>query len=176
MSWSGRSSLGLEAAAARLSTYEPELVPGLFQAEDYARAIISADHPEENEAEVDRRVQLRMVRQPILRRPIDPPLLKVAIGELVLRRKVGGSAVMVAQFTKLAEVSELANVALRVVPFDAGYHPGMLSGSFVILRFPLNGGGVESEPPTVYSDLFTGSLYLDKPHEVERYSTAFGNI
>jgi hypothetical protein len=168
--------IGLEAAARSLSTYEPELVPGLFQAEAYARTIITADHPEENEAEIERRVQLRMARQAILRRVIDPPMLKVAIGELVLRRLVGGRDVMTAQLGKLVEVSELPNVSLRVVPFDAGYHPGMLSGSFVILRFPLNGGGAESEPPTVYSDLYTGALYLDKPHEIERYSQAFESI
>src|SRR5215471_6449009 len=69
--------IGLEAAANRLFKFEPELVPGLFQSEDYARTIITADHPEENEAEIVRRVQLRMARQAILRRPIDPPALQV---------------------------------------------------------------------------------------------------
>jgi Domain of unknown function (DUF5753)/Helix-turn-helix domain len=168
--------IGLEAAAARLFKYEPELVPGLFQTEDYARTIIRAHNPDESEDEIQRRVQLRMARQAIVRRVIDPPLLHVALGEQVLRRPVGGPGVMAAQLDKLAKASELPNVALRVVPFDAEYHPGMLTGSFTILRFPLNGGGIESEPPTVYSDLFTGALYLDKPHEVERYSQAFGSI
>jgi len=51
-----------------------------------------------------------------------------------------------------------------------------LSGSFNILRFPLNGNGTESEPPTVYADLYTGALYLDKPNEIERYSEAFSGI
>jgi transcriptional regulator with XRE-family HTH domain len=168
--------IGLEAAAARLSTYEPELVPGLLQAEAYARTIIEAHNPDESKAEIERRLQLRLTRQAIVRRPIDPPLLQVAIGEQVLRRPVGGPAVMAAQLDELAEASELANVAMRVVPFGSGYHPGLIAGSFTILRFPLNGGNVESEPPTVYSDLFTGALYLDKLNEVERYSQAFGEI
>jgi hypothetical protein len=168
--------IGLEAAAVRLSEYQGDLVTGLFQTEDYARAIITAGHPDEGDAEIGRRVQLRMARQAILRRPIDPPVVQVAFGELVLRRPVGGPAVMAAQLDRLAEVSELPNVTLRVVPFGAEYHPGMLTGSFTILRFPLNGGGVESEPPTVYSDLFTGALYLDKPNEVERYTQAFGSV
>ena len=56
------------------------------------------------------------------------------------------------------------------------FHPGILSGSFNIPRFPLNGGGQESEPPTVYADLYTGSLYLDKPNEIDRYSGAFAGI
>ena len=80
------------------------------------------------------------------------------------------------QLGRLAEVSELANVSLRVVPFSAGLHPGLMSGPFVILRFPLNGDGRESEPATVYMDLFTGALYLDKGGEVERYAQAFGGI
>jgi hypothetical protein len=83
---------------------------------------------------------------------------------------------MAPQLDRLAEVSELPNVSLRVVPFAAGLHSGMISGRFEILRFPLNGGGEEGEPPTVFSDLFTGALYLDRPHEVARYDQAFGQI
>ena len=83
---------------------------------------------------------------------------------------------MSGQLARLAEVSELANVSLRVVPFSAGLHPGLMSGPFVILRFPLNGDGRESEPATVYMDGFTGALYLDKPGEVERYAQAFSGI
>ena len=63
-----------------------------------------------------------------------------------------------------------------VVPFSAGLHSGMMSGPFVILRFPLNGDGKESEPATVYVDGFTGALYLDKPGEVKLYAQAFGGI
>jgi hypothetical protein len=80
------------------------------------------------------------------------------------------------QLGRLAETAELPNVSLRVVPFSAGMHQGLLSGPFVILRFPLNGDGRDSEPPTVYADGFTGALYLDKPGEIERYATAFDSI
>jgi hypothetical protein len=62
------------------------------------------------------------------------------------------------------------------MPFSAGLHHGIMSGPFVILRFPLNGDGKETEPPTVYVDSFTGALYLDKPNEIERYSQAFKDI
>jgi hypothetical protein len=67
-------------------------------------------------------------------------------------------------------------VSLRVIPFGSGLHHGVMSGPFEILRFPLNGNGQDTEPPTVYVDGFTGDLYLDKPHEVARYDTAFRNI
>jgi hypothetical protein len=168
--------IGLEAAAVRLSTFEAELVPGLFQTEDYARTIMRAHSPGASEAEIERRVQVRMTRQAIVRRPIDPPLLQVAIGEQVVRRPVGNPDVTAAQLDRLAQASQLPNVTMRIVPFGAGYHPGLLCGSFTILRFPLNGGGIESEPPTVYTDLFTGALYLDKPYEIARYTQAFGEI
>lgn len=168
--------VGLEAAATRLSWFEQELVPGLFQTEDYARTLIRADHPEEDNTEIDRRVHLRMTRQAIVGRMIDPPVLEVALNESVIRRTVGGDEVMAGQLNRLAEAPGLPNVSLRVVPFTAGFHPGILSGSFEILRFPLNGNGADSEPPTVYADLYTGALYLDKPHEIQRYTEAFTGI
>jgi transcriptional regulator with XRE-family HTH domain len=168
--------VGLEAAASRISWYESELAPGLFQTPDYARALIRFDHPGAENDEINRYVQLRMGRQAILRRPIDPPLLRVVLRESILRCPVGGAAVMAGQLRRLAEASELPNVSLRVVPFAAGLHPGMMSGQFEILRFPVNGGGLETEPPTVYADIYTGAIYLDKPHEVERYDLAFGEI
>jgi transcriptional regulator with XRE-family HTH domain len=168
--------VGLEAAASKLFLYEQELVPGLFQTPDYARTLIKADHPDESDEEADRRVSLRIARQALVSRTIDPPALQVALNESVLRRPIGGAHVMAAQLRRLADASELPNVSLRVVPFAAGFHTGTLSGSFNILRFPLNGGGQESEPPTVYADLYTGAVYLDKPNEIDRYSEAFAAI
>jgi transcriptional regulator with XRE-family HTH domain len=168
--------VGLEGAASRLFFYGQERIPGLFQTDDYARTLIRADHPDEDAAEIERRVELRMARQKLIRRPIDPPALQVALNESVLRWPIGGAEVMATQLRQLAGASELPNVAVRVVPFSAGLHPGILSGSFIILRFPLNGNGAESEPPTVYSDIYTGAIYLDRPHEVERYAQASGDI
>jgi transcriptional regulator with XRE-family HTH domain len=168
--------IGLEAAATRIDWYESELVPGLFQTGDYARALIREHAPDMSDGGIDRRVELRLARQAILRRPVDPPLLRVAFGEPVLRCLVGGARVMAGQLDRLAEASELPNVSLRVVPVAAGLHAGMLSGPFEILRFPVNGNGDESEPPTVYTGIYTGALYLDKPHEVNRYDQAFGKI
>ena len=168
--------VGLEAAASRLFLHEQELVPGLFQTPAYARTLIEAEHPDESGEEISRRVSLRTARQALVRRTIDPPAFQVALNESVLRRPVGGAAVMAEQLERLAEVSELPNVSLRVIPFAVGYQPGIVTGSFNILRFPMNGGGQESEPPTVYADLYTGALYLDKPNEIDRYSEAFAAI
>jgi transcriptional regulator with XRE-family HTH domain len=168
--------IGLEEAASSISTYESELIPGLFQAQDYARTVIKAEHYDDSDEEIDRRVRLRMERQALVRRVTSPPQLRVTLNEGILRRPVGGPAVMAQQLGQLAETGERPNVSLRVVPFSAGMHHGLITGPFVILRFPLNGDGRDSEPPTVYADGLTGALYLDKPPEIERYDLAFESI
>ena len=64
--------IGLEEAASLLSLYQSELVPGLLQTEDYARTLIEADNPGVDAEEIDRRVQLRIARQALVRRPVAP--------------------------------------------------------------------------------------------------------
>jgi transcriptional regulator with XRE-family HTH domain len=167
--------IGLEEAAASISWYESELVPGLLQTGDYARAVIAAE-PGVDEKEIDRRVHLRIERQSLLTRVTAAPELSIVLNESILRRPIGGTAVMASQIRRLLEASELPNVSLRVMPFSAGLHPGVMSGPFEILRFPLNGDGKASEPPTVYADGYTGELYLDKPREIQRYDDAFKGI
>lgn len=167
--------IGLEEAASDLSWYESDLIPGLLQTEDYAHAVIRAHNPDEDPDEIERRVHLRIARQGALTRVTDPPRLDVVVSEGALRRLIGGKKVMAGQLTHLVEMAKLPNVTIRVVTFDAGLHLGVLSGPFIILRFPSN-GSVQTEPPTVYSDGYTGDLYLDKPNEVERYDAAFKDI
>jgi transcriptional regulator with XRE-family HTH domain len=166
--------IGLEEAAASIAWYESELVPGLLQTEGYVRAVMSADH--EDAEEVDRRVQLRIARQSLLTRVTAAPELSIVLNEAIIKRPVGGSEVMSGQIRRLLDASELPNVTLRIMPFSAGLHFGIISGPFEILRFPLNGDGRASEPPTVYVDGFTGDLYLDKTKEIERYDRAFNEI
>ncbi|AKH82170.1 DNA-binding protein [Streptomyces sp. CNQ-509] len=168
--------IGLQEAASSLTSYQSDLVPGLLQTEGYARAVIRHHNPDETEAEIDRRVRLRIERQSLLTRATAPPSLRLVLNEAVLARPVGGPEVMAGQLTYLAEAAERSNIAIRVAPFATGLHLGMLSGSFVVLRFPVNGDGTETEPPTVYSDGFTGSLYLDKASEVQSYQEVFDDV
>jgi hypothetical protein len=168
--------IGLEEAVSELDWYESELVPGLLQTADYARTLIRAYFPDIDDEEVNRRVQVRTARQALLRRTTAPPQLRVVLNETILRRPVGGQAVMAEQLRQLARAADLPAVFLRVVPFSAGFHDGVLSGPFEILRFPLNSDGQDSEPPTVFADGFTGDLYLDKPAEVDRHAVAFAAI
>ncbi|MFD3971689.1 helix-turn-helix domain-containing protein [Streptomyces cyaneofuscatus] len=168
--------IGLEEAAERLSWYESELVPGLFQTPDYARALIKRSNPERDDAEVERRVHVRVTRQALLTRVTAPPVVDVALNEAILRRPIGGNKVMAEQLEHLVHLNELENISIRVVPYAAGLHEGLMSGPFVTLRFPVNGDSSYGEPPTVYVEGFTGALYLDKPNEIERYDSAFTSI
>ncbi|MGH4010903.1 MAG: helix-turn-helix domain-containing protein [Pseudonocardiaceae bacterium] len=168
--------VGLEEAASHFSWYESELVPGLLQTEDYARTVIRAGNPGVDENQIEQRVHVRMARQALLTRVTNPSVLQVVLNEAILQRPIGGREVMVRQLERLIEAGELATVSVRVMPFGAGLHHGIMSGPFEILRFPLNSNGQDTEPPTVYVDGFTGALYLDKPRDVDQYDTAFTSM
>jgi Domain of unknown function (DUF5753)/Helix-turn-helix domain len=129
-----QSYLGLESAAAVIRTYELQFVPGLLQTADYARAVILLGHGKAVQAELDRRVSLRMTRQQLLNRP-DPPQLWAVIDEGALRRPVGGPDVMRAQLEALIDATKMPNVRLQIIPFEFGGHAAA-GGSFSILRFP----------------------------------------
>ena len=129
--------IGFEAEAAEIRSYEPELIPGLLQTEDYARAIIRLGRPGDTAEEISRRVGVRMTRQQVLDRD-DPPVMRVVLNEGAVRRLVGGPEVMRAQLRHLAAGRPRGNVLIQVLPFAAGEHPAM-SGPFTILAFPESG-------------------------------------
>lgn len=164
--------VGLEASAQQLSCYQSELVPGLLQTADYARALNRLGYPDDTEAEVERRVQLRMQRQAMITRRHHPADVAMVLHESVLHRSVGSAKVMAAQVRHLAELSTRDNVALRILPFTAGVPLGLSTGPFVVLEFGIDGKGQPVEPPVVYVEGFTGDLYLERQGDVRRYRRA----
>ncbi len=154
--------LGLESAAVSIRSFEAQFVPGLFQTEDYARAVTRLGHKSAAEGEIERRVDLRLGRQALLDRP-QPPRIWAVMDEAVLRRPLGGPAVMLAQLRRLARSARLPGVRLQVVPFARGGHAGA-SGSFSILRF-----GERDLPDVVYIEQLTSAVYLDQRADVEHY-------
>jgi hypothetical protein len=139
------------------------------------RAVLQADDTL-SEEEIDTRVEVRLNRQAIVRRKIDPPHYDFIVDEDALRRPVVAPDVMAEQLDHVVKLTELPNVTLRVVPYAAGLHPGARSGPFVILGFPQTTRSGFSEPDTVFIENFTEDLYLDKPSEVERYALAFDQV
>jgi len=154
--------LGLESAATAIRSFETQFVPGLFQTEDYARAVTRLGHQTASETEVERRVGLRLKRQDLLARASQPRIWAI-MDEAVLRRPIGGTAVMRAQLQRLVDVAGMRRVTVQVVPFARGGHAGA-SGSFSILRFE-----EQDLPDVVYMEQLTSAVYLDQRQDVEHY-------
>ena len=161
--------LGLETAASVIRTFELQFVHGLFQTEDYARAVTLLGHTSAPAEEIDRRVSLRLKRQDLLNGPAPPQVWSV-LDEGALRRPVGGRAVMQAQLKRLIEVAGLRHVTIQVVPFDRGGHTAA-GGSFTILRF-----GEPDVPDVVYIEQLTSALYLDKYEDVDHYMEVMNHL
>ncbi|MHA6802674.1 helix-turn-helix domain-containing protein [Salinifilum ghardaiensis] len=154
--------VGLEAEASSIHTYEAEAIPGLLQTREYAHAITQATLIRADEAEIARRVELRMQRQ--ARVHGDNPLeLWTVIGETALRRSVGGSTVLRRQLEYVLKLGELPNVTVQVMPLEAGAHPAQ-AGPFVILRYSNH-----IDPDVVYLETQVGGLYLEREAELSNY-------
>ena len=163
------SYLGLEMAASVIRTFELQFVHGLFQTEDYARAVTLLGHSAAPAEEIDRRVSLRLKRQDMLTGP-EPPRVWSVIDEGALRRPVGDRAVMRAQLNRLIEVAELRHVTVQVMPFGRGGHAAA-GGSFTVLRF-----GEREVPDVVYLEQLTSALYLDKREDVDHYMEVMNHL
>ena len=153
--FSDKHFVAVESGAAKLSSFEPELVPGLLQTADYARALFSASGLRRSAEWIDKQLEVRMIRQERLVDDEQPLKLAVVIGENALRRPVGDAEVMRAQLRHLVLITELPTVSLRVLPAsvitdDATY------GAFFILDFPYG-------PSMVHLEHILGSERTDKP-------------
>ena len=130
-----RELLGLESEATSELVWQVTAVPGLLQTEDYARAIHDAHQQVvlERPGVFDRRVAVRMIRQQVL--TTRNPLLQLSavIDEAVLLRKVGTPEVMSGQLRHLAEMAELANIELRVLPLQS--ETSLKANSFTVFEF-----------------------------------------
>jgi Domain of unknown function (DUF5753)/Helix-turn-helix domain len=154
--------VGMEAAASVIRTFQLQFVPGLYQTEDYARAVTLLGHRAAPADEIERRVSMRLKRQELLGRA-KPPQLWSVIDEGALRRPLGGGSAMRAQIARLIEVADLPHVSIQIVPFGYGGHAAA-SGSFTVLRYS------DAEvPDVVYIEQLTSALYLDNREDVEHY-------
>jgi transcriptional regulator with XRE-family HTH domain len=161
--------LGLEAAATLIRTFELQFVHGLFQTQDYARAVTVLGHKASSAEEIDRRVSLRMKRQDLLGSQ-DAPRVWSVMDEAALRRPVGGPTVMRGQLQRLIGVAELPHVTVQVVPFRRGGHAGA-GGSFTVLRFRQ-----ADLPDVAYIEQLTSALYLERRNDVDHYMEVMNRL
>ncbi|MFF4696579.1 helix-turn-helix domain-containing protein [Streptomyces chattanoogensis] len=158
-----------EKTADYIRSYQSNLITGLLQTPDYARAVLSAPPSTLGQEDIDALVESRIKRQEVLERT-DPPRLCVIEAEAALRLQVGGRQVMRKQLDHLEAMAGHASIEVQVIPDRAGAHAG-LPGSFVLFGFP---------NPT-YSDVVciehhTGVLYLETEEETAEYTLIFDSL
>jgi len=162
--------LGIESAATQIEIFEPLVVTGLMQTRSYALALEAGVTPGQTVEQVEKQVNLRMDRQEQVLKPEDGPEIWVVYDESVVHRMVGGSTVMREQLLHLIDLSDSKAITLQVVPFVQGGYPGTL-GQMNIFSFD-----EELHTPVGYVESQAGNLYMEKPEEIRRLTTAYNHI
>ncbi|QOC89796.1 helix-turn-helix domain-containing protein [Micromonospora craniellae] len=157
-----RQYLDLEADAAEIRWYQPEVIPGILQVESYVRAMnVTEDE--------DQQVAVRLERQKVIDRE-DGPELSLILSESALRRNLGGPATMREQLLHLAEVADRPNVTIQVFAFDAQTYETS-SYNFIVLRF-----GEDMTSEVIYLETFTDAEYLDSPEALRAYTRLWDRL
>jgi transcriptional regulator with XRE-family HTH domain len=155
----------LEAQAAELHAYDNQVVKGLLQTEDYARAVFTMWRPLLDPEVIEQRVAARMERQALFsRRPA--PLLSFVVEEQVLRRPVGGRQVLRGQLEQLLLFGHERNVELQVMPTERDEHAG-LGGSFTLIH-------LEGERRIGYMEVQEASILSTTPKKVSPLVSTYG--
>ncbi|MFF4156699.1 helix-turn-helix domain-containing protein [Streptomyces sp. NPDC001678] len=146
-----------EAECASLGMYETHVIPGLFQTEEYARAVFLNDRPVLDEDEIEERVASRMERQRLLHRT-PAAMISAVLEQATLERWIGGKEVMRGQLRRLLALSDLRNVDIQVMPTQRGDHAG-LAGHMYVLE-------TQDQERFVYSEVQKGSVLMSDPKAV----------
>lgn len=141
-----RPLVSFEQDAKLFANYEPRIIPGLLQTEDYARAINSDSPYKADPSLVERWTQARMERQRRLTGP-RPLKLHVVISESALSLEIGGPDVQTEQIDRVLVASRARNITVQVLPdTESGRAP--VHTNFALLHFP----DPASDPPLGYFD------------------------
>jgi transcriptional regulator with XRE-family HTH domain len=155
-----------ERQAARIHGWELGAVPGLLQTEQYARALISISRPMDSPGSIDRLVTARMDRQAILAGE-NPPVLWYVIDEAVLRRSVGGPAVMGPQLDALLTAAATPGIVIQVLPLKDD-NPGT-DGPVSVYEFA-------GAPTVCYTECYAGGRIVEAPAEVVELVTVLSML
>ncbi|MFE2377562.1 helix-turn-helix domain-containing protein [Streptomyces sp. NPDC059398] len=159
--------IDLEQDALALSWYENQVLPGLLQTEDYARAVFRSKVPAMSEEAIDGQVAARLERQEVLRRKM-PPTTSFIISEAILRDCLGGPEVHRAMLAHLRSCSDLPGITLQVMPFGRQTHAA-LDGPFILLETP-------DHQHLAYTETQRGSQLVADPNEVSILSQKYAML
>ncbi|MFD4629643.1 helix-turn-helix domain-containing protein [Streptomyces sp. NPDC058284] len=156
----------LESRCSGIRIHEPLFIPGMFQTEDYAHAVVTV--VEQDQARVGRYVEFRRARQRILVEPRSVPYHAI-VHEAALRVHTGGTRTMRKQLLRLIEIARLPNVTLQVFPFERGAYAAF-SRPFVLF------GGGSRELDTVYLEHPLRSVFLGDGEAIDEYGKMFERL
>ena len=155
----------VERTATSIRSWEPLVIPGLVQTEDYAHALITAWQPGDRRETVQQQVSARIERQQLLEGD-NPPLLWMIIGEVALRNPVGGPEVLREQLSGLLEhEAEHPKIIVQIVPLDAGAHPGLEGPLVLVTR--------RGAPDIAYLEVQGRGRFVENSEEVARYGLLY---
>ncbi|MFI6687421.1 Scr1 family TA system antitoxin-like transcriptional regulator [Streptomyces sp. NPDC050485] len=160
----------LEQKAVVLRLYATLVLHGLFQTEEYARALIGGGYPPLPEQRVEELVEARMARRALFdRTPVAH--IELVVEESVLRRVIGGPEVMRGQLLHLAECIRRRNVTLQILEMDSG-----LTGEYAGARGELNLVETPEHDHLVYLEVQDESILLSDPAKVSTYAQRYAKI
>jgi transcriptional regulator with XRE-family HTH domain len=166
--------IALEAEATSVLQWQITVIPGLLQTDRYARDVIEGYQGVRSDPNtiIDRRVEARTTRRQVLTRDDHPLELHAIIDEAVLRRQRGDRSVMYEQLQYLAEISDLPNVTLRILPLAGP--KGLAVDSFQILRF---GQEYETQLKDIVStENMRAYLYVEGDTDTHEFMLAFDEL
>lgn len=110
-----------EAAARKITEYQPGMIPGLVQTPAYARELLTntiggLSGMDASLPELESLVAERVRRQEVLYQ--QGQHVEVVIGEAALYNRPGKRSTMIGQLDRLTSLAGLESVKLGVVPFD----------------------------------------------------------
>ncbi|MEV8392975.1 MULTISPECIES: helix-turn-helix transcriptional regulator [unclassified Streptomyces] len=160
----------LEQKAVGLQLYAVHAIHGLFQTEEYARALIGGGYPPLPEQRVEELVEVRMARKALFDR-VPTALLELILDESVFTRPIGSQEIMRRQLLHLSECAKRRNVMLQVLPLDCG-----LSGEHAGAHGEMNLVETPDHDHLVYLEPQDESLLISDPTKVSTYAQRYAKI
>ena len=155
----------LEADAVELSFFSTLSMPGLFQTENYARALFVMRKPLLDETTIEQRVAARLARQELLTR-WPSPIVSSIVEEAVLQRPIGGPEVHREQLEHLLRLGRLRSTELQIMPTAGDEHAAM-GGPFTLLT-------PKGRPPVAYLEIQNISRLITDAEEVRILAARYG--
>lgn len=162
-----QDALEMENSAQDRVEWTPMLIPGPLQLEPYIREIIHTFNPQDDEAQVERKIAARRSRAWVFEEP-EGPASWVVLHESILRNPVVPDQIMAEQLEHVAAVARQRRYVPQILPWNAGAHPFMM-GSTLFMTF-------SDAPPVMYTEgMYSGQL-IDEPGIVEQYQQAYNRL